>query len=181
MRLALRRNSAEPALAGSLLLRMRSWFAKAQVTARPSAGDGQAAVRERLVASNVTPLRTEAEAARPDAHKGVEREGAVVLRFPIHGEALLVKLADELHRIVGSPSREAFDLTLTGRPHAHLTINSSAFVAFDATTGLYELVVELTEDTRIEVKSRDFDTIVRFVAQYVADQLSSRISGESAT
>ena len=181
MRLALRRNRAEPALAGSLLLRVRTWFAKAQTTAQAPADDGQAAASAILVASNITPLKTESDAVHSDVQKAIESTGAVVLPFPIHGEALLVKLADELHRIVGSAVRESFDLTLSRRPHAQLTIDDNAFVALDAITALYHLVVELTEDTRIEVKSSDFDTIVRFVAQYVAERLSAHISGENAS
>ncbi len=176
MALAFMRNSVEPVLASNLLLRMCAWFTRAKVVACTPKLDAQAEVR-----GNVTSLKLHSNAAAPSVAKAGGRTRAVVLPFPIHGEALLVKLADQLRRwTAGNAAQGSFDLALSRRKQTRLTVDAAAFVEFDATTALYHLVIELTEDTRLTLDSGDFDTIVRLLEQYVGDRLSGEPFEERA-
>ncbi len=164
--LAFTRNLPDHASTGTgLLMRLRAWFARSATVFSIAASEPRDVIM--------------ADVARPDVVPPVlpqqdNLKTAVLLPFPIRGEALLVKLADQLRSRIANnaASRGSFDLTLSRQPHSRLTIDAAAHVEFRAGRATYHLVIELVHDTRIEVASGDFDTIVKFIAQYVADRLS---------
>ncbi len=78
-------------------------------------------------------------------------------------------------------SRDTFLLTLSRRPRSRLTIDHAAYVEFHAERAAYHLVIEFVPDTRIAVETGDFDTVVKFVAQYVSDRLSDPVITEAAS
>ncbi len=163
MRPAPTHDSIDHAAAGGLLLRLRAWFA----SVRPA---------------SVVPAPLHSVA--PAAGDGEARTGvAVVLPFPIRGEALLVKLADLLRGRVAAhaAASDTFLLTLSRRPRSRLTIDHAAYVEFHGERGAYHLVIEVVPDTRIAVETTDFDTVVKFVAQYVTVRLSDPVTMEAAS
>jgi len=164
MRLAPTHNSVYHAAAGgSLLLRLRAWFA----SVRPASVEA--------ASGHSVP----AAAGDGDTRRSV----AVVLRFPIRGEALLVRLADLLRGRVAAhaAARDRFLLTLSRRPRSRLTIDHAAYVEFHADRATYHLVIDVVQETRIAVETTDFDTVVNFVAQYVTDRLSDPLPMEAAS
>lgn len=163
IRLAPTHNFIDHAATGGLLLRLRAWFG----SVRPA-----------------TVGRTSEHSARPviadlDARPRV----AVVLPFPIRGDALLVKLADLLRGRVAAhaAARDTFLLTLSRRPRSRLTIDHAAYLEFHADRATYHLVIDVVHDTRIAIETTDFDTVVKFVAQYVTDRLSDVVVMETAS
>jgi hypothetical protein len=110
---------------------------------------------------------------------GLDRtaQGGVILQFPLHGEALLVKLADTLRsRIVVSPARAERDpllLTMSRCPGSRLSIDARANVEFDAALSLYCMTIEAAPDTTVTLNTTDFDTLVNFVVQYIAERFST--------
>jgi hypothetical protein len=173
MRLAPTRNFIDHATAGGgLLLRMRAWFTRSATASNLAACEPCD-----VVLDNVGLLDGPA-ALTPN----LPQRTAVVLPFPIRGEALLVKLAEQLrNRIAGSAARDSFHLTIMPRPHLRLTIDAAAHVEFHAERATYHLVIELVQDTRIKIESTDFDIVVKFIAQYVADRLSGEHAAETAS
>jgi hypothetical protein len=181
MRLAATRNSIALAASGNgLLLRLRAWFAPG--VAEPSADPVEVDTGSE-VAGNVTPLDAPSQTiASVDSASG-GRGSAVLLPFPIQGAALLVKLADQLRSKIESEaaSRDAFDLAISRRPHVRLMIDGAAYVEYQADRAMYHVVIELVHDTRIKVETGDFDTVVKFVAQYVTDRMSDAVTMETAS
>ena len=92
--------------------------------------------------------------------------------FPVHGEALLVRLADALRsRVAGSCSeRDPLLLKMSRHPGSRLVIDQNAYVEFDSDRAAFQAVIEAASDTRVTLDTTDFDTLVRFVAQYVAER-----------
>jgi hypothetical protein len=184
MRLAFTRNPVESAVPGNLLLRVRAWFARTEAAADASVGDARDASRAdsstgNVTSSNVTSLDGALHKPNTNFQTTIGRTSAVVLPFPLYGEALLVKLADQLRaKIAGSAMAASFDLRVMRQPNSCLAIDGAASVEFRTESSLYLLTIEFVDDTRIKVESSDFDTIVKFVAQYVADRLSADIAGE---
>jgi hypothetical protein len=120
---------------------------------------------------------------------GLERtaRGGVILQFPLHGEALLVKLAETLRsRIVVSPARrgtecDPFLLTMSRCPGSRLSIDARAHVEFDAGLSVYRMTIEAAPDTMVTLNTTDFDTLVNFVVQYIAERLSTPATLEVAS
>lgn len=98
---------------------------------------------------------------------------ATLLRFPIRGEALLVKLATHLKSVVGEDRlpRAPFLFAITHVPHARLLIDEMAHAEFDVARGEYRIQVLVAPDTRVTVETSDFDVMVDFVAQYMRERL----------
>lgn len=107
----------------------------------------------------------------------VERDdvvpGCVVLPFPVRGEALLVKLADRLRSRFadGELERDPLLLTMSRCPESRLSIDQDAYVEFHADESVYHVEIEAVPDTRIMLDTTDFDTVVNFVAHYLAGRL----------
>jgi hypothetical protein len=105
---------------------------------------------------------------------GAEPEQAVLLPFPIRGEALLVKLADLLRdRLIGGGSEsDPFLLTMSRSPRSRLSIDRAAHVEFDAERATFCLRIEATAESTVTLETTDFDTVVQFVVQYIAERPS---------
>jgi hypothetical protein len=138
-----------PFAAGSFLTRMRAWLATAPMLRKEAEGD------ERIV--NVTAACT------------AKTQSAVLLPFPIRGEALLVKLADLLRARVAAvaPRPNPFLLTMSRAPRLRLLIDHASYIEFHADRATFHVVLEATPDTTIRLDTTDFDTLVQFVAEYV--------------
>src|SRR5262249_27749620 len=102
---------------------------------------------------------------------------------PIRGEALLVKLAAELRKRVADygPQRDPFLLAIARCPDARLVIDRHAYIEFSMGQSTYRVVVSITEGTRFTLDTADFDTLVKFVAQYVTDRLTEPMVWEAAS
>jgi hypothetical protein len=170
MRLAPTRGAIEPAtVSGGLLLRMRAWFAGSATACAPALGEPQDDVRH-----DDLPVAAPAGRART----------ATLLPFPIHGEALLVRLAEQLRNNVANRVPEHDPLLLgvsRRRPCSCLTIDRSAYVDFDASSASYRVVIATAPDTTITAETTDFDIVVKFVAQYVGNRLSDGVIAETAS
>jgi hypothetical protein len=98
---------------------------------------------------------------------------AMVLPFPIRGEAVLVKLAAHLKGVVEKQQlrRSPFLFAITHTPHARLLIDEMAYAEFDVARGEYRVQVLVTGDTRVTAETSDFDVMVDFIAQYMRERL----------
>lgn len=96
----------------------------------------------------------------------------VLVPFPIHGEALLVKLADVLRNRLANPrsERDPLLLKMSRDPTSRLAIDDAAYVEFLSDQATYHVVIEAGSDTKVMLDTTDFDTLVRFVAQYVTER-----------
>ncbi len=120
---------------------------------------------------------------------GLERpaQGGVLLQFPLHGEALLVKLADTLRsRMAINPARLGAEqdpllLTISRCPGSRLSIDARANVEFDAGLSVYRMTIEAAPDTTVTLNTTDFDTLVNFVVPYIAERLSTPATLEVAS
>jgi hypothetical protein len=118
---------------------------------------------------------------------GIERTApsGVILQFPLHGEALLVKLADTLRsRIAINPTgcateRDRLSLTMSRCPGSRLSIDACANVEFDAGLSVYRMTIEAAPDTTVTLKTSDFDTLVNFVMQYIVERLPAPLEAAS--
>ncbi len=187
MRLAPTSHSNETASAGGLLLRLRAWFA-----GMAPAGSVAPCRPRDVVTRNVTRYDAVSHGigssyapavAVPNEHASM----GTLLAFPTHGAALLVGLADRLRARVAEdagrrvPEHDRFILMLTRQPHARLTIDRAAYVEFHAVRATYYVVVETVPDTRVTVETADFDTVVKFLVEYVTDRLSDAAAMEAAS
>jgi hypothetical protein len=166
MRLEPMRNFIDHAtISGGLLLRMRAWFGAA-------AAAGSAAPRD--VASCEAPS-TCMQADRAQT--------AVLLPFPIRGEALLVKLAELLRIRIANRMlrRDPLLLDISRQSHSRMSIDRAAYVEFHANRAIYHIVVETMPDTTIRVETTDFDTVVKFVVQYIDERLADALTLEAAS
>jgi hypothetical protein len=167
MQLAPTRNSIEPAAAGGggLLLRMRAWF-----------GAGAAAYR-------AAPRDVASYEASPALVLPASSQTAKLLPFPIRGEALLVKLAELLRARIASRSLEQdpFWLEISRCSHPRMSIDRSAYVEFQTGRATYHVVVETMPDTTIRVETSDFDTVVKFVLQYIDERIADALALEVAS
>lgn len=99
---------------------------------------------------------------------------SIILRFPIRGEALLVKLARLLRARFGErgPADNPFLFTISRDPVCRLTIDRSAFVEFRDKDGpAFHLSVEPAPDTTVSLQTGDFDVVVNFIVQYIEEKL----------
>jgi hypothetical protein len=111
----------------------------------------------------------------------------ILLRFPLRGEALLVKLAELLRRRIANPVASRWPecdpllLTLSRCPGSRLSIDRCAYVEFDADRSAYHVAIEAAPDTTITLDTTDFDAVVNFVVQYIAERLSTAATLEVAS
>ncbi len=172
-------NMAEPATPiGGLLLRMRAWFAGGAATCSAAPGEPHDAARDEVVRDEVV-WHQNPFASMQNGNP----QTAILLPFPIRGEALLVRLAELLRqRVAGrTPWHNSFVLTMSRTPRSRLTIDHATYVEFDPRRATYCVVVEAAPDTTITVDTTDFDTAVKFVTQYVVDRLSDAATVEIAS
>ena len=163
MRPAPTHNTAEPAtLAGGLLLRMRAWFAAGAPASTPCVPN---------------------DAAPADAAQQDHARSAILLPFPIHGEALLVKLAELLRNRVAhrEASESSFILTIARAARSRLLIDESSYVEFHPWCSAYHVSVEAAPETTVTIVTTDFDTLVQFVVQYVEGRLAEHAALEVAS
>lgn len=105
-----------------------------------------------------------------------------VLPFPVHGEALLVKLADVLRRHVAGrqPADNPLRLTISRSSWARLSIDAQAYVDYLSEAGTFHAAIEAGPDTKVILKTTDFDALASFVTQYVNERLIDRASTGAA-
>ncbi|ABD88465.1 hypothetical protein [Rhodopseudomonas palustris] len=169
MRLAPMRNSIDHATTGGRLLRrVRAWFAAGIPACEVAPGE---------------PREVEPRSVVPETVGVDDTKSAILLPFPIHGEALLVKLADLLRDRVANraSARDGFLLTVSRTPHSRLLIDDASYVEFHAHRSMYHLVVEAGLDTTVMLDTTDFDTLVQFVVQYINGRLSDSTALEVAS
>ncbi len=152
------------------------WFALSPIIAGLS-GVGQ---RLKVVAQQwLMPMDADAVVNLPSRNEGSPRAAnesdatAMVLPFPIRGEALLVKLATHLKGVVEKDRlrRSPFLFAITHAPHARLLIDEMAHAEFDVIRGEYRIQVLVTPETRVTAETSDFDVMVDFIAQYMRERL----------
>lgn len=105
-----------------------------------------------------------------------------VVAFPLHGEALLVKLADVLRRYVAGrePADDPLWLTISRCPWVRLSIDEMAHVDYLSEIETFHAAIEAGPDTKVILKTTDFDALASFVTQYVDERLRDRTSVEAA-
>jgi hypothetical protein len=110
-------------------------------------------------------------------------EEAAVLHFPIRGEALLARLADLLRDRLqcGDASRDPFLLTLSRGPRPRLSIDRAVYVEFHPEWASFHLIVDAAPDSRVTLETTDFDTVEKFVVQYLTDRCRDRGQFEAAS
>ena len=96
---------------------------------------------------------------------------AVLLSFPIRGEALLVRLAEALRDRLrsGMSGDDPFILTISRSPRLRLSIDRAAYVEFRAESASFHLTIDAAPESRVTLETTDFDTLVKFAVQYVAE------------
>lgn len=140
-----------------------------------------AADRERAVPVQPVSIPAGFGIAPPEPDLREQACGEVV-PFPIHGEALLVKLAEVLRRHVAGrePADNPLRLTISRCPWARLSIDAAAYVDFLSEVGTFHAAIEAGPDTKVILKTTDFDALASFVTQYVNERLIDRASTETA-
>jgi hypothetical protein len=95
---------------------------------------------------------------------------AILLSFPIRGEALLVRLVAALRERLrsGMSGDDPFILTISRSPRLRLSIDRAAYVEFRAESASFHLTIEAAPESRVTLETTDFDTLVKFAMQYVA-------------
>ena len=95
---------------------------------------------------------------------------AILLPFPIRGEALLVRLAETVRDRVhfGVSGDDPFILTISRSPRLRLSIDRAAYVEFRAESASFHLTIDAAPESRVTLETTDFDTLVKFAVQYVA-------------
>ncbi|WKA26126.1 hypothetical protein [Bradyrhizobium roseum] len=121
--------------------------------------------------------------ALQDDRRGREEHGGVLLPFPLRGEALLVKLADQLQSRIGSVGldHDPLLLRISRCPGSRLSIDRAAHVEFLADRNMYCVSIEAQPETKVTVETTDFDTVVQFVVQYVAERLAEPVTLDVAS
>lgn len=110
-----------------------------------------------------------------------QRRGEI-LPFPVHGEALLVKLAEVLRRRVAGrqPDHNPLWLTISRTPRVRLSIDGSAYVDYLSELSLYQAAIEAGPETKVILNTTDFDALANFVMQYVDERLVEPAPTEAA-
>jgi hypothetical protein len=126
-----------------------------------------------LLRRTLTRLRLAYSQMETAAAPAADRTQAVLLAFPIRGEALLVRLTEGLRERLPSAALELADpflLTLSRGPRLRLSIDRDAYVEFYAESAAFHLIIDAAPDSRVTLETTDFDTLVKFVMQYVAEE-----------
>ena len=100
--------------------------------------------------------------------------GATVLLFPIHGEALLVRLAEVLRRRVDDMKLgcDPLLLQIARSSRTRLSIDPTAYVEFMPECAEFRAVLEAQHGIRVILETADFDALVDFVVPYVGLRLA---------
>ncbi len=106
-----------------------------------------------------------------------------VLRFPIRGEALLVRLATALRDRFGEcgPDGNPLQFTISRGAHLRLTIDRCAYVEVQRRDRAFRLAVEASQDTTLWLETGDIDIIVGFVTRYIGEKLVDGKEFEAAS
>jgi hypothetical protein len=98
----------------------------------------------------------------------------VVLRFPIRGEALLVRLADLLRSRLAdrSPEHDPLMFTISRGLRSRLSVDRTAYVEFHNDRAEFRVAIEASPQTRVILETADFDAVVDFVGQYISARLA---------
>lgn len=111
----------------------------------------------------------------------------MLLQFPLHGEALLVQLAELLRRRMAErvasrgPECDPLLLTVSRCPRSRLSIDRCTYVEFDAGRCAYHVAIEAAPDTTVTLDTTDFDAVVNFLVQYIAERPSAVATLEVAS
>ena len=99
---------------------------------------------------------------------------SVVLRFPIHGEALLVRLGDLLRSRLADrgPEHDPLLLMMSRGLRSRLSIDRMAYVEFHNDRAEFRVAIEASPQTKVILETADFDVVVDFVGQYIAARLA---------
>jgi hypothetical protein len=127
-----------------------------------------------LVPKTSSEARADGCAAVQLHEQGSAATGGVILPFPIHGEALLVKLAAVLRSRIADRSSEWDPLLLemSRCPRSRLSIDSRAYIEFHQDCCEYRAVIEASRETKVILETVDFDALVDFVLPYVVARLA---------
>jgi hypothetical protein len=137
-------------------------------------------LRRTLARLHLAHSRMESTAAPLD-DRGAQ---AVLLAFPVRGEALLLRLAEGLRdrlSFAATEQADPFFLTLSRGSRPRLSIDRDAYVEFHAESTAFHLIIDATPESRVTLETTDFDTLVRFVMQYVAEECRGLHSFEAAS
>jgi len=127
-----------------------------------------------------TPERRSMTERLPDA--GGWAGSGLILPFPIHGEALLVKVGDVLRgRCADSAMAWKPLLQMSRCPRSRLSIDRDAYIEFHQDRGEYRAVIEASQATRVILETADFDDLIDFILQYVAGRLAEPAGLEVAS
>jgi hypothetical protein len=98
----------------------------------------------------------------------------VVLQFPIHGEALLVRLADLLRSRLAdrSPEHDPLLFMMSRGLRSRLSIDRMAYVEFHNDRCEFRVAIEASPQTKVILETADFDAVVDFVGQYISARLA---------
>jgi hypothetical protein len=120
--------------------------------------------------------------AQPEGKSSPASVG-VILPFPIHGEALLVKLAEVLRNRIADrgPVSDPLLLTMSRCPRSRLSIDRAAHVEFHQDRSEYRAVIEASRETKIILETADFDTLVDVVVLYVVERLAEPAALDAAS
>lgn len=132
------------------------------------------AKRRRLAIAPLAATGSDPTAVLPRARRDHAAQRAILLPFPLRGEALLVQLAGQLRARIANHGRDRDPLILliSRCPGSRLSIDRTAYVEFLADRGIYCVAIEAQPHTKVTLETTDFDTVVQFVVQYVAERLS---------
>ncbi|XSC43006.1 hypothetical protein ACF1BQ_033555 [Bradyrhizobium sp. RDT10] len=163
------------------LRKLWSWLHDASWTIGRYANENQVYLAD--VAAWPAAAKSEPRAVSPVVRHDHAAPSGILLPFPVRGEALLVKLADLLRSRIADRGldRDPLLLLISRCPGSRLSIDRSAYVEFLADRCMYCVAIEAQPDTRVTVETTDFDTVVNFVVQYVAERLSEKVLLEAAS
>ncbi|WP_249733711.1 hypothetical protein [Bradyrhizobium sp. sGM-13] len=158
-----------------------SWLHDASWTIGRYANENKVCSDE--VISRAAAAKNDLQPVSPVAGRGHAAQSGILLQFPVRGEALLVRLADLLRSRIADRrlERDPLLLLISRCPGSRLSIDRSAYVEFLADRCTYYVAIEAQPDTRVTVETADFDTVVKFVVQYVAERLSEKVLLEAAS
>jgi len=150
-----------PVVGMGFLTRIRAWFT-AEPVQHSEMSDGARSIGE-----------VSAYAADTSVCHAKPREAAV-LRFPIRGEALLVKLADLLRARLATValSSNPFLVTMSRAPRSRLLIDTVSSIEFDPGRSAFHVVLQASPETTLTLDTTDFDSLVQFVVEYVNGRIS---------